>query len=215
MVRILDEKGKLIYPSQFIEFLEKSFYLRDFEKWCFKKLKEILERFLSLKPDFKWRISLNLTPVSFLQIHFITELVDFVFKEYDQYLIFEVTERIFLENLDQLSHYFKLFKKILPRLKIAIDDFGTGATFLKSFLDYPIDLLKIDRSYISRILEEPKALKTVKAIIKMAKDLELQTVAEGVETKEQFTLLKSIGCDFIQGFYFSPPLPEEEILVFL
>ncbi|MCX8040930.1 MAG: EAL domain-containing protein [Thermodesulfobacteriaceae bacterium] len=212
LVRILDEKNNIIYPSQFIDVLENSFYLRDFEKWCIKKIKGFLEILLSLNPNFKIYLSLNLTPISFLRFHFINELVDFVLKGYDQYLIFEVTERIFLENLDQLSNHFKLFKKTLPRLKIAIDDFGTGATFLKSFLDYPIDFLKIDRYYISRILEEPKALKMVKTIIDIAKEFGLQTVAEGVETEEQFVLLKNIGCDFIQGFYLSPPLPEEEVL---
>lgn len=212
LVRILDKKNNIIYPSQFIDVLENSFYLRDFEKWCIKKIKEFLETLLSLNSNFKIYLSLNLTPVSFLRVHFINELVDFVLKGYDQYLVFEVTERIFLENLDQLSNHFKLFKKTLPRLKIAIDDFGTGATFLRSLLDYPIDFLKIDRYYISRILEEPKALKMVKTIIEIAKEFGLQTIAEGVEIEEQFVLLKNIGCDFVQGFYLSPPLSEEEVL---
>jgi EAL domain-containing protein (putative c-di-GMP-specific phosphodiesterase class I) len=91
-------------------------------------------------------------------------------------------------------------------IRIAIDDFGTGFSSLSYLQRLPIDTLKIDRSFISRIPVNEGDMKLVRSIISIGKELELEVVAEGVETKEQLEFLRSIGCDQIQGFYFSKPL---------
>jgi EAL domain-containing protein (putative c-di-GMP-specific phosphodiesterase class I) len=92
-------------------------------------------------------------------------------------------------------------------VRIAIDDFGTGFSSLSYLQRLPIDTLKIDRSFISRIPTKEADMKLVRSIISIGKELDLEVVAEGVETQAQLEFLRSIGCDQVQGFLFSKPLP--------
>jgi len=98
--------------------------------------------------------------------------------------------------------------------RIAINDFGTGYSSLSYLQKLTVDSLKIDQSFIHNI-KEKKAHSIIKAIIAMAKSLNLQTVAEGVETGEQKEILNNLGCDLIQGFVYSKPLPGKELLELL
>lgn len=100
-------------------------------------------------------------------------------------------------------------------MTISIDDFGTGYSSLGYLQNLPLDYIKIDRRFIHNMLREKKSLDLVKSIIHLAKSLKLQTVAEGIETRQQLNLLKKLEVDYVQGFYLSPPIPEEELLPFL
>ena len=97
---------------------------------------------------------------------------------------------------------------------LSMDDFGTGYSSLSYLREYPFNVLKIDRSFIDGIVLNNEDCNLVKAIIAMSHSLGLTVVAEGVETKEQHTLLNELGCDFMQGFYFSKPIPAEQFLDF-
>ena len=94
--------------------------------------------------------------------------------------------------------------------KIEMDDFGSGYSSLNMLTSLPIDALKLDMKFIRNICENKKDSRLVEIMIQIARLLEVPVIAEGVETKEQMELLKSIGCDIIQGYYFSKPLPPEE-----
>jgi EAL domain-containing protein (putative c-di-GMP-specific phosphodiesterase class I) len=96
-----------------------------------------------------------------------------------------------------------------------MDDFGTGYSNLGYLINKPFDILKIDRSFISRIGEESKSEEVVKATISIANALGLKTVAEGVETKAQYDFVASHNCDFIQGYYFQTPKPISKLLDYL
>jgi EAL domain-containing protein (putative c-di-GMP-specific phosphodiesterase class I) len=100
-------------------------------------------------------------------------------------------------------------------IRIAIDDFGTGFSSLSYLQRLPIDTLKIDRSFISRIPTNESDMKLVRSIISIGKELDLEVVAEGVETKEQLEFLRSIGCDQVQGFYFARPLAAPDFEQFI
>jgi EAL domain-containing protein (putative c-di-GMP-specific phosphodiesterase class I) len=102
------------------------------------------------------------------------------------------------------------FKK--HNILIAIDDFGTGYSSLSYLIQFPIDILKIDRSFVINMLTNKASFEIVKATINLSKELNIKTVAEGVETKEQFLILKTLVCDYIQEFYFYKPMSEEEFL---
>ena len=91
-----------------------------------------------------------------------------------------------------------------------MDDFGSGYSSLNMLTSLPIDALKLDMKFIRNICENKKDSRLVEIMIQIARLLEVPVIAEGVETKEQMELLKSIGCDIIQGYYFSKPLPPEE-----
>jgi EAL domain-containing protein (putative c-di-GMP-specific phosphodiesterase class I) len=98
---------------------------------------------------------------------------------------------------------------------IAIDDFGTGYSSLAYLAKLPVQTLKIDRSFILKMLEDDEAMALVQMIISLAQSLKLSTVAEGVETEEQADVLEMLRCDQIQGYYISQPKPREDIGVFL
>jgi EAL domain-containing protein (putative c-di-GMP-specific phosphodiesterase class I) len=95
-------------------------------------------------------------------------------------------------------------------VSVALDDFGTGYSSLSYLKSFPIDMLKIDRSFVAEMLSDETTASITEAIISMTRILGLNVLAEGVETAEQFELLKRLGCDAVQGFYFSPALPARE-----
>jgi EAL domain-containing protein (putative c-di-GMP-specific phosphodiesterase class I) len=100
-------------------------------------------------------------------------------------------------------------------LQIAIDDFGTGYSSLAYLRRFQVDLLKVDRTFVEGLGERPEDAAIVRAIVSLADSLGLKVVAEGVETAEQLAELRALGCSMGQGYYFSPPLPEAEVLSFL
>ncbi|MGB1173965.1 MAG: EAL domain-containing protein, partial [Marinobacterium sp.] len=98
------------------------------------------------------------------------------------------------------------------QIELALDDFGTGYSALSYLLDFKIDYLKIDKIFIDGLPENRRNLSVCKAIIQMSKSLGIKVIAEGVEKKEQLDALKELGCDYIQGYYFSKPLSSQEML---
>ncbi|MDQ3521693.1 MAG: EAL domain-containing protein [Gemmatimonadota bacterium] len=121
----------------------------------------------------------------------------------------EITESELMENVQDAVNAIVQFREM--GLAIYIDDFGTGYSSLSYLRQLPIDTLKIDASFIRDIPGDPDAVAVVRAIIAMAKSLELRTIAEGVETEEQFSVLQQLGCDAIQGYLFGRPAPAQDI----
>ena len=100
-------------------------------------------------------------------------------------------------------------------IRLSIDDFGTGYSALSYLKEFPFDTLKIDRSFIKDITTDAKGSSVVKAIVRMSQSMGLKVIGEGVETKEQFEMLRAFGCDFVQGYYFSKPLCEDNLQEFI
>ncbi|WP_075171707.1 bifunctional diguanylate cyclase/phosphodiesterase [Neptunomonas phycophila] len=117
----------------------------------------------------------------------------------------EVTERLLLNDDSYVEEKMQELKAL--GVRIAIDDFGSGYASLNYLCQYPFELLKIDQSFISKLLEDRSSRILVKMIIQMAHDLGLETVAEGIEDKQVQELLESMGCDYLQGYLYSVPLP--------
>ncbi len=127
-----------------------------------------------------------------------------------QFLKFEITESLLLDNIENKIALLKRLKKL--GLSLSIDDFGTGYSSLSYLAKMPVDELKVDRSFIMDMLKDEENHAIVSSVIFLAKNLGLMTVAEGVETKEQLRYLQDQNCDQYQGFYFSRPIPEAELL---
>ncbi|MEO5595673.1 MAG: EAL domain-containing protein, partial [Lysobacteraceae bacterium] len=125
----------------------------------------------------------------------------------------ELTESSLMENTEHNVTTLNALKKL--GIQISIDDFGTGYSSLAYLRRFPIDALKIDIAFIRDIPGDADAAAIVLAIIRMSETLKLHTIAEGVETTEQVAYLREHGCDFIQGYFFSKPLPVSELEILL
>jgi EAL domain-containing protein (putative c-di-GMP-specific phosphodiesterase class I) len=119
----------------------------------------------------------------------------------------EITESVIMENVGYSIDSLRAIRAM--GIAIAIDDFGTGFSSLSYLAKLPINILKIDRAFVTGMTAGPQELALVNAIITLAHAMKLKVVAEGVETEEQLSLLRSLGCDEMQGFLFSKPVPEE------
>src|SRR5258706_14206407 len=125
-----------------------------------------------------------------------------------RFLALELTEGMVMQNADRASQTLTAIKEM--GVRIAIDDFGTGYSSLAQIKRFPIDTLKIDRSFIREIPTDAEDKAITEAIIAMGKTLSLTVVAEGVETEAQATFLREHACDEMQGYYFSKPVPPEQ-----
>jgi len=123
-------------------------------------------------------------------------------------LEFEITESLLIQNVEATLRILAGLKGL--GIRIAIDDFGTGYTSLATLQRFPLDTIKIDRSFIHGIASDPENTGLADAVIAMGKNLSLTVVAQGVETGEQAEFLRAHACDELQGFYFNRPLPLEE-----
>ena len=155
-------------------------------------------------------ISINISAKQFHQVDFVSNIIHTA-SEYHvdpKKLILEITESVFLNNLEEAIDKMHILKG--KGFKFAIDDFGTGYSSLTYLKRLPFDQLKIDQSFVKELINRPTDVVIVKAIISMAKGLNLDIIAEGIETKEHFDFLSFFGCPCYQGFYFSKPLFIEE-----
>ena len=123
-------------------------------------------------------------------------------------LTFEITESYVIDNIEEAAKTLNKLKEL--GFNISLDDFGTGYATLTHLKSLPIDVLKIDMTFIKSILTDKKSEIIVKHIIDMAHKMDLKTICEGVETEEQYIKLKELGSDIIQGFYFAKPIQKKE-----
>lgn len=125
-----------------------------------------------------------------------------------RYIEVEITESALMEDPEKTVTLLSRLRDL--GIRISLDDFGTGYSNLSYLTRYPMDTLKIDASFIRQMHENPNAMKLVNSIIELGHNIGLRTIAEGVETREQLDYLRERGCDEIQGYYFSKPLPADE-----
>jgi diguanylate cyclase (GGDEF)-like protein len=156
-------------------------------------------------------IAVNLSPVQF-KSPALPSVVRMILGETDlpaKRLELEITEGVFLSNDDHVHEMIAALKKI--GLKLALDDFGTGYSSLSYLQRVPFDKIKIDRSFVSGAADpERRNAALIRAMVGLASDLEMRTIAEGVETQEELQLVRDLGCSHVQGYIFGKPMPAEE-----
>jgi EAL domain-containing protein (putative c-di-GMP-specific phosphodiesterase class I) len=160
-------------------------------------------------------IAINISPLQFGRKDFLSK-VTHVLKETKlaaNNLELEITEGVIIYNEHEAIETLAQLKKL--GVHLAIDDFGTGYSSLSYLRKFNIDKLKIDQSFIQDIQHQKADQSIVRTIIELGRNLELKVIAEGVEELEQQQILAAMGCDEIQGFYFSHPLPEQEFIDFV
>jgi predicted signal transduction protein with EAL and GGDEF domain len=124
-------------------------------------------------------------------------------------LDFEITETAVIQDLAQTQRAISLFRQL--GCGISLDDFGTGYSSLSQIHALSLTKLKIDRSFITNIHQDPASYKIVKSLLALSQDMELECITEGVETDEELEALKSLGCTLVQGYLFSEPLAMDKV----
>lgn len=206
------ERG-LIFPDDFIPLAEESSLIIPMGNCILRKACIQTKEWINAGMDVV--VSVNISARQFQHRDFISEVRQ-VLKDTDldsKYLAIEITETIAIHNMEYTIEILNELDKL--GITVAIDDFGTGYSSLSYLSEMQVDELKIDRSFIWDIEENPKNKSIANAIILLANQLGLKVTAEGVETEEQLNILKAMKCDIAQGYYFSKPVPSEEICNFI
>ena len=197
-------------PGLFIPSLEQTGLIIPVGNWAIEAACRQLH-FWTEQGFSQWTLSLNLSPVQFEQPD-IFHIVSSMLEKYNlspSRLILEVTESTALKNLDRSIELLNAFNH--AGITVSIDDFGTGYSNLLMLSVLPAKELKIDKSFVTSMLENEKTYKLVETIMSIARTMEMNVVAEGIETEEQQAVLTRLGCDYLQGYLFSRPLPAEQV----
>ena len=206
------ERG-LISPLDFIAVAERTGAIRPLGHFVLKQA--LADSQLFRRQGLELQISINRSSQEFNVHHVAQEWLQSIQQaglEYNS-IIFEITESLFMDRISvQQNNILALHSE---GVQLAIDDFGTGYSALNYLSRYPVNFIKIDKSFVNDVDVQERARALVAVLINMAKVLDVQVVAEGVETAGQLAVLQELGCDFIQGYYFSKPLKLEEFVKFL
>lgn len=206
------EKG-LLPPGAFMSVAEETGQILQIGDWVIEQALHQLSSWQEqqLLPASFERLAINVSPLQFAQSNFVDRLTELLEKTAvnGKFVELEITENMLLENIDAASHKMKQLKKL--DLAIAIDDFGTGYSSLRYLKHLSLDVLKIDRSFVTQLHLDSSDTAIVDAIILMAERLGLKVIAEGVEDFQEFRALEGLGCMRYQGYYFDKPLSHAEI----
>jgi EAL domain-containing protein (putative c-di-GMP-specific phosphodiesterase class I) len=217
LLRWENPRSGLMPPGAFIPLAEETGLIVPICRWVLAAAAGFLARFQrvsgrSALDDSRLVVSVNVTKHQ-IDDGDTLQVLDRIASEHgitSKQVKLELTEGVLMNDYARTRGWISDLKQ--RQIKISIDDFGTGYSSLGYLHQFDVDELKIDRSFVAEMLTDPRSMEIIRAIIGLARGLGLNTVAEGIEEREQATLLRAAGCDCGQGYYFARPLPEAEIL---
>jgi diguanylate cyclase (GGDEF)-like protein/PAS domain S-box-containing protein len=203
----------LVAPTEFIPLAEASGLIRPLGAWVLREACRQAAEWQRTAPPRERPLALNIN-LSGRQLQY-PEVVDDVARALEESglppdsLVLEMTESVLMDDNENVLDILRRIKQLGARL--AIDDFGTGYSSLSYLHRFPVDMLKIDRSFVERLSHASDNAELARTIVRLGQSLQLVTVAEGVEDSAQFLALRRMGCDVGQGYYFGRPMESEEI----
>ncbi|NDP38515.1 MAG: EAL domain-containing protein [Rhodoferax sp.] len=208
LIRWNDPRTGLVPPARFIPILEETGLIYDVGRWALRQAIDDALRWRSAGLA-AVRIAVNVSPLQLRHRGFIDEVKQAISIDAQAAtgLELEITESLLMEDVQRSIASLQAIRDM--GVSLAIDDFGTGFSSLSYLSKFPVNTLKIDRSFVIEMTDAPESLALVSTIISLAHALKLKVVAEGVETEEQSRLLRVLNCDEIQGFLFSKPVPSD------
>ena len=217
LIRWMHPERGMVPPGEFITTAEQTGLIKEMGDWVINeacrqlsKLADTMPELFREQPDFF--ISINLSAKQFIFPDLFSHVIESLKKHNldSSNIKFEITESILMDNPDTAMVILEKFRQ--QGFRIAIDDFGTGYSSLSYLHSFPIDTLKIDRSFVNSMQDNHTSLNIVNAVVSLARAIDLTLIAEGVETKQQLESLQRLGCDLVQGYYFSKPVPFSEAI---
>lgn len=202
-----------VSPGEFIPLAEESGMIVSIGNWVLREACRQVKSWQALGLG-NFRVSVNVSPLQFSQPAFLANVMKALQETglEAEFLELELTESMVMGHVEDVARLLRSLRAV--GISIAIDDFGTGYSSLAYLRDLPIDTVKIDRAFVRDLgspLEAPQfAMALVQAIMSLAGHLDLQVVAEGLETREQLEVLRDLGCHVGQGYYFAKPMPAEQ-----
>ncbi len=207
LVRWVKKDGAVVYPDDFIDLFEKNGYVVKLDYYVYDRVFSLIRRRLD-EGKHVVPISMNLSRVHMNSddiVFYIKALIE-LYNMDVRYIEFELTENIYISEMENTLYFIGELKKL--GIKVSMDDFGSGYSSLNVLSKLPIDIVKIDKVFMKKGLLEENDKIIVECIVAMAKRLHMTVVCEGVETIEQAGYLANIGCEILQGYYFSRPIKE-------
>lgn len=209
LIRLYDSELGFISPEEFIPIAEKNGMILKIGEFVFRSVCEMASRERIWEKGIDY-IEVNLSVVQCMQ----EDICEMLYGTMDEYNIpyecinLEVTETILATDI----LYNMMERMTVGGVSFSLDDYGTGYSNLSNVLKYPFSIIKLDKSMVWYAMENELAMRALSHTATMIRDLGMYIVAEGVETAEQKELLKEMGCEYLQGFYFSKPVPEKDFL---
>ncbi|WED20940.1 EAL domain-containing protein [Vibrio sp. JC009] len=214
LARWNNQKHGVIPPDEFISLAEHNGFINPLGEFILKNAIESCA-WLSKKFDEAFSVTVNVSPVQLNQSDFIPLVLDMLerYQLPPNRLVLEITEGVLMNRSEQSE---KALQELAEKgVLLAMDDFGTGYSSLSYVRNYPFNILKVDKEFIQDIPEDNKDLELVEAVLAMASSMNIDVIAEGVESEQQAEMLRTIGCKKAQGYYFSRPLAEPDLIEWL
>lgn len=214
LVRIRLNDGTLVYPNDFIPIMEETGRIIPLSDGIYKKVLSFMKSYRMENLGIQ-KIELNVSVKQGESPVFVSRFIEML-EKYSipaELISMEITETSSLSSKENLQA--NMEKLVEHGVTFSLDDFGSGSSNLNYIIDMPLDIVKLDRHLTDEYFKNPKAQAIVRTVIEMAHSMDIRIIAEGVETEDELEAMKSLGVDYIQGYYFSKPLPEHEFLKFL
>lgn len=210
LIRWKDEDNKMISPAVFIPIAEKNGAIIPIGNWV---MEESIRYYAEWKRKYGYPfiMSINISAIQYKSKDFVRQLLDILnrYRIEPSEIELEITESVLIEDFEEVKEKLLVLRDY--GIRISLDDFGTGFSSLSYLNGLPIDTLKIDKSFVDRVETDASTRIIMESIVTMVDKLGYETVAEGVETREQFEYMQNIGCDIIQGYYLGKPMPPEAV----
>jgi diguanylate cyclase (GGDEF)-like protein len=216
LLRWLHPARGLLLPVQFLSIAEESSLILPIGNWVMYEACSQLSRWHREFPQMQgMSMNVNISNKQFLQPGFVNDVIETLHQTElrPEFLKLEITENVLISNYSEATQVFNELQSMGVQLEI--DDFGNGYSALGYLQHLPINTIKIDKSFIDEIGKEGRGTELIRAIVSMARELNMDTIAEGIETRDQLNALKGLLCGFGQGYYLSRPMDEKAVQAFL
>jgi EAL domain-containing protein (putative c-di-GMP-specific phosphodiesterase class I) len=215
LVRWRHPKRGLVSPDEFIPLAEETGFIISLGWWILERAFSQVQSWETRFPGHKLTMSINISVIQLRRPDFVTVVKEMLgrYNLRQGSVIFEITESQLMTDAASLVGRLNSLKEL--GIKIHVDDFGTGYSSLAYLHRFPIDVLKIDRSFISAMATGEGASEIVPAVVMLGHNMKMTVIAEGIETGDQKTMLQELGCDLGQGYHFSRPVEAGVITEFL